>query len=171
MGLENPVGEIMKYAGRDWTIIGVVRDIVVGSPYQPATPTLYIPLGGPGAVVSIKLKPQQSTQVALDKVQVIFKEIARAMPFDFKFADEQFAYKFSNEVRIGQLAAVFSSLAILISCLGLLGMASFVAEQRAKEMGIRKVLGATVVNLWLLLSMDFVVLVIIACVVAVSLSV
>src|SRR5260221_7136017 len=92
------------------------------------------------------------------------------MPFDYKFADEQFAYKFSNEVRIGQLAAVFSSLAILISCLGLLGMASFVAEQPTKEMGILKVLGASVGNLWQLLSMDFVVLVIIPSVVAVSLS-
>ncbi len=170
MGLENPVGEIMKYAGRDWTIIGVVKDIVVGSPYQPVTPTLYMPLGGPGAVVSMKLNPQQSTLAALDKVQLIFKEFAPAMPFDYKFTDEQFAYKFSNEVRIGQLAAVFSSLAILISCLGLLGMASFVGEQRTKEMGIRKVLGASVVNLWQLLSMDFVVLVIIACVVAVPLS-
>lgn len=170
MGLKDPVGEIITSEGRNWTILGVIKDMVVGSPYQPVTPTLYLPLNWTGNVVSFKLDPDQRTQVALDKIQSVFKEFAPAMPFDYKFADEQYAAKFSNEVRIGRLATIFTALAILISCLGLFGMASFVAEQRSKEMGIRKVLGASVTNLWQMLSKDFVVLVIIACVIAIPVS-
>ncbi len=84
--------------------------------------------------------------------------------------DEDFARKFGDEERIGKLASVFAMLAVFISCLGLFGLASFVAEQRTKEIGIRKVVGASVFNLWKLLSKDFVMLVIIACVIAVPLA-
>jgi ABC-type antimicrobial peptide transport system permease subunit len=128
-----------------------------------------MPLTGTG-MVSFKLNPDQSTQAAIDQIQSVFKEFAPDVPFDYKFVDEQYAYKFSNEVRIGQLASIFATLAILISCLGLFGMASFVAEQRTKEMGIRKVLGASMVDLWQMLSRDFVVLVVISCVIAVPVS-
>lgn len=170
MGLKDPVGEIITSEGRSWTILGVIKDMVVGSPYQPVTPTLYLPLNWTGNVVTLKLDPDQRTQVALDKIRSVFTEFAPAMPFDYKFADEQYAAKFSNEVRIGRLATIFTVLAIFISCLGLFGMASFVAEQRSKEMGIRKVLGASVANLWQMLSKDFVVLVIISCVIALPVS-
>jgi putative ABC transport system permease protein len=170
MGLKKPVGEIITLEGRDFTVLGVIKDVVVGSPYQPATPTLYMPLTWVGSVVSLKLNPTLRTQAALEKIQAVLKEFAPATPFDYKFVDEQYARKFNNEVRIGQLASVFAFLAILISCLGLFGMASFVAEQRTKEMGIRKVLGASVANLWQLLSKDFVVLVIISCVIAIPVS-
>lgn len=170
MGLKNPIGEIVKWDGRNWTILGVVKDMVVGSPYQPTAATIYMPLTGAGNIVSLKLNSTQSTQVALDKVRSVFKEFAPSMPFDYKFADEQYAYKFNNEVRIGQLASVFASLAIFISCLGLFGMASFVAEQRTKEMGIRKILGASIINLWQILSKDFVVLVTISCLIAIPVS-
>lgn len=169
IGMKNPVGEIITWEGRNWTILGIVNDVVTGSPYQPVLPTIYMPLSGTG-IVSIKLNPNQSTQTALNKIQTVFKEFAPDFPFDYKFADEQYAYKFSNEVRIGQLASVFASLAIFISCLGLFGMASFVAEQRTKELGIRKVLGASIIDLWRMLSKDFVVLVIISCVIAVPIS-
>ncbi|MEX2232836.1 MAG: ABC transporter permease [Cyclobacteriaceae bacterium] len=170
MGSRNPVGEIVKWDGRNWTILGVVKDMVTGSPYQPTSPTIYMPMTGRGNIVSLKLDPDQSIQVALDKVHSVFKEFAPDIPFDYKFADEQYANKFSNEVRIGQLTSVFATLAIVISCLGLFGMASFVAEQRTKEMGIRKVLGASMVDLWQMLSKDFVVLVVISCVVAIPVS-
>jgi putative ABC transport system permease protein len=91
-------------------------------------------------------------------------------PFEYKFADEEYARKFASEERTGKLASIFAALAIFISCLGLFGLASFVAEQRTKEIGIRKVLGATVINLWRMLSKDFVALVLIACALSVPLS-
>jgi ABC-type antimicrobial peptide transport system permease subunit len=92
------------------------------------------------------------------------------MPFDYYFADEQYARKFSSEVRIGKLSTVFAALAIFISCLGLFGLASFVAEQRTKEIGIRKIVGASTYSLWQMLSKDFVVLVVIACVIAIPVA-
>jgi putative ABC transport system permease protein len=144
--------------------------MVVGSPYEATRPAIYMPLAWAGGVVSLRLNASQPTQEVLDKVQAVFKEYVPGMPFDYKFADEQYAKKFYNEVRIGKLALVFASLAILISCLGLFGLASFVAEQRTKEIGIRKVLGASVTNLWQLLSRDFVILVIISCCIAIPVA-
>jgi ABC-type antimicrobial peptide transport system permease subunit len=99
---------------------------------------------------------------ALPVIEKAFKKYSPATPFDYKFVDEEYAKKFSAEERVGKLARVFAMLAIFISCLGLFGMAAFTAEQRTKEIGIRKVLGASVFNLWGLLSRDFVGLVAIA---------
>jgi ABC-type antimicrobial peptide transport system permease subunit len=96
----------------------------------------------------------------------VFKKYNPAQPFDYQFADTEYAKKFGNEERIGKLASAFAGLAIFISCLGLFGMASFMAEQRIKEIGVRKVLGATVFNLWRLLSKDFVVLITISLLIA-----
>lgn len=98
-------------------------------------------------------------QGALEKIEAVVKKYNPAQPFDYQFADAEFARKFGDEERIGKLAAAFSILAIFISCLGLFGMASFMAEQRVKEIGVRKVLGASTINLWGLLSKDFIVLV------------
>jgi ABC-type antimicrobial peptide transport system permease subunit len=170
MGLENPVGEIVKWDGRNWTILGVVKNMIVESPYKPARQAIYMPLAWPGSVVSLKLNPDKSTQESLVKIESVFKEYVPGMPFDYKFADEQYAKKFSNEVRIGKLSFVFACLAILISCLGLFGLASFVAEQRTKEIGIRKIVGASVFNLWKMLSKDFVVLIIISCIIAIPIA-
>jgi len=107
---------------------------------------------------------------ALAKIQPVFKKYDPASPFEFKFIDDEYAKKFSNEQRIANLASVFAILAIFISCLGLFGLASFVAEQRTKEIGIRKVLGATVFNLWRLLSKEFVALVIISLLTAIPIA-
>jgi ABC-type antimicrobial peptide transport system permease subunit len=120
--------------------------------------------------MDVRINPKMSTHEALAKIEAIFKKYDAGTPFSYKFIDEDYAKKFDNEERIGQLAGCFAALAIFISCLGLFGMASFVAEQRIKEVGIRKVLGATVFNLWKLLSIDFVVLVSIALIIATPLS-
>ena len=144
--------------------------MIVGSPYQATRQRIYLPLGWPGNVVSLRLSPERSAHEALATIQSIFKQHVPGMPFDYYFADEQFAKKFNNEVRVGKLASVFATLAILISCLGLFGLASFVAEQRTKEIGIRKIVGASVYNLWGMLSKDFVVLVLISCAIAIPLS-
>ena len=107
---------------------------------------------------------------ALGKIARVFQKYNPGSPFDFKFVDDEYARKFSDEQRIGDIATVFAGLAIFISCLGLFGMASFMAEQRIKEIGVRKVLGATVFNLWQLLSKDFVALVVIALLIATPFS-
>ena len=146
--------------------------MVMESPYQSVTPTLFYIRGHNGSVswINIKLNPNISASNALGKIESVFKKIIPSAPFDYKFVDEEYALKFAFEERIGNLASVFGMLAILISCLGLFGMASFVAEQRTKEIGIRKVLGATVANLWKLLSKEFVLLVMIACFIAIPIA-
>ena len=114
----------------------------------------------------LKLNPEKNTRQSLSMIEQILKKYIPAVPFDYKFVDEEFGSKFRAEERIGKLSSYFAVLAIFISCLGLFGMASFVAEQRTKEIGIRKVLGASVANLWKMLSKDFIVLVIISCIIA-----
>jgi ABC-type antimicrobial peptide transport system permease subunit len=111
-----------------------------------------------------------SVSEALPKIESVFKKIIPTAPFEYKFADQEYATKFNSEERIGKLSSIFSTLAIFVSCLGLFGLASFVAEQRTKELGIRKVLGASVPQLWKLLSKDFIWLVVIACVIAIPIS-
>jgi putative ABC transport system permease protein len=170
MGLKNPIGEVVKLEGHPFTIIGVVKDLLVGSPYEPTRPAIYSPMTWVGNILSIRLNPARPTAESLAKIQAAFRTYEPAMPFDYKFVDEQYAQKFNNEVRVGKLAFLFAGLAIMISCLGLFGLASFVAEQRTKEIGIRKVVGASVFSLWTMLSRDFVVLVIVACAVAVPVA-
>jgi putative ABC transport system permease protein len=166
MGMKNPVGEILKWDGVPYHIIGVVKDMVSESPYAPVRPTLFHLLKGGGDFVIVKINPKISTHEALGKIEKVFKAYNPAQPFDYQFVDEEYAKKFGNEERIGKLASSFAGLAIFISCLGLFGMASFMAEQRIKEIGVRKVLGASVFNLWGMLSKDFVLLVIISLVIA-----
>src|SRR6187401_420591 len=100
----------------------------------------------------------------------VFDKYNPAFPFEYQFADEQYAKKFNYEELVGNLALIVAVLAIFISCLGLFGLASFTAEQRIKEIGVRKVLGASVLNLWQLLSRDFVILVLIACAIAIPVA-
>jgi ABC-type antimicrobial peptide transport system permease subunit len=109
-------------------------------------------------------------QKALADVKAIFEKHDPVNPFEYEFADEEYAQKFATEVRVGKLSGLFALLAIFISCLGLFGLASFVAERRTKEIGIRKVLGASVANLWQLLSKDFLGLILIACLIAIPLA-
>jgi len=161
MNFKHPVGETIKWY-KDFKVIGVVKDMVMSSPYEPVKPTIfYIAPYAPG-IVDIKLNPSKSASEALHKIEDVFKQYDPASPFDYKFTDEEYARKFANEERVGKLAGFFTLLAIFISCMGLFGMASFMAEQRTKEIGVRKVLGASVFSLWRLMSRDFVLLVIIA---------
>ncbi|HZY82102.1 MAG TPA: ABC transporter permease [Cyclobacteriaceae bacterium] len=172
IGLKDPIGEVIisDEGARTFTILGVVKDLVVGSPYLPSTPTIYFPLTWTGNAVTLRLNPERNTQESLKTIQTAFNEFAPTSPFEYKFVNEQYAIKFNNEVRIGDLSTAFSLLSVIISCLGLLGMASFMVEQRTKELGIRKVLGASATNLWQLLSKEFVVLVLIACFIAFPVS-
>ena len=154
---------------RDFRIIGVVKDMVMESPYAHAQPTIFLlrPWSG---WFNIRLRPEVNTAQALAAVGSVFRKIIPSAPFDYEFADTAYAAKFAAEERIASLATVFAILAVLISCLGLFGLASYVAEQRTKEFGIRKVVGASFFNLWKMLSMEFVFLVIISCFIAVPVT-
>ncbi|GAA4446843.1 ABC transporter permease [Nibrella saemangeumensis] len=162
MGLKDPVGKIVTWRGRPFRVVGVVKDMVMKSPFEPTYQTVFMLDYGWANVINIKLNPTLSASESLAKIKAIFNRFNPGSPFDYKFTDQEYALKFAAEERIGTLASGFAILAVFISCLGLFGLASFVAEQRTKEIGIRKVLGATVFNLWQMLSKDFVVLVFIA---------
>jgi putative ABC transport system permease protein len=160
LGFENPVGEILTWNDRNYTIIGVIQDMIIESPYEPVRASLWhIDRYDNANLVILKLNPEMSSHDAIEKIKVVFTKYNPASPFEYQFVDEEYARKFSDEERIGKLATAFAVLAIFISCLGIFGLASFVAEQRTKEIGVRKVLGASVVNLWGMLSKDFIVLV------------
>ncbi|GAB3905264.1 ABC transporter permease [Larkinella knui] len=171
-GLKKPVGETIRWHGQNWKIIGVVKDMVMKSPFDPVVPTVFMMNTHERTLnsIHIKLNPALSAGMALEKLETVFKKINPDAPFEYKFAHQEFAAKFAAEERIGKLAGFFAGLAIFISCLGIFGLASFMAEQRTKEIGVRKVLGASVANLWVLLSKDFVVLVIISCLISAPIS-
>ena len=136
------------------------------SPFSPAEPTFFVYAPGWDNAIMYRLSPTVNTHDAIAKLTIIFNKYNPSFPYLYHFADESYAAKFDLETLIGKLAGLFAALAIFISCLGLFGLAAYMAEQRTKEIGIRKVLGASVSQVWLLLSKDFVVLVIISCVIA-----
>jgi len=162
MGLKHPVGETIQWGGHPFKVIGVIKDMVVNSPYQRVSASLFHLARFRGNFVVMKLNPAKSPGQALKAVETVFKKYSPAMPFDYQFVDQEYARKFGDEERVGRLASFFAILAIFISCLGLFGLASFMAEQRTKEIGVRKVLGASVLSLWGLLSQEFVALVLIS---------
>lgn len=171
MGLENPVGSFFNFGNGDRAeIIGVTKDMVMQSPYQPVKQAFFYIDYDRVDYIKIKIKPDAITSDAIAKIETVFTQVVPSAKFDYGFIDEAYARKFESEQRLGNLAGVFTLLAILISCLGLFGLASFVAEQRTKEIGVRKVLGASVLNLWKMLSKDFVILVLISCVFAVPIA-
>ncbi len=145
--------------------------MVMESPFTPVRQNFYlVNYDEANAYFNIRINPKISMGIALMKIEAIFKKLVPSVPFDYQFADTEYAQKFAAEERVGKLASVFATLAILISCLGLFGLASFIAEKRTKEIGVRKVLGASVYNLWKMLSKDFVILVIISCLIAIPVA-
>ncbi|QMW05503.1 ABC transporter permease [Spirosoma foliorum] len=162
MGLKDPIGKTIREGDLRYKIIGVIDDMVMESPYEPARQTLFYLGNFASNFINIRISPGISASEAVSKIGAVFQKYDPASPFNYKFADQEYARKFAAEENIGTLASFFATLAIFISCLGLFGLASFVAEQRTKEIGVRKVLGASVFSLWGLLSKDFVLLVIIA---------
>lgn len=167
MGLENPVGEIIQWNGKPFTVIGVIRDMIVESPYEQVRPSIYCLARGHNNFAVLKLNNDVSTQEALTKIEGAFKKFSPATPLEYSFIDEQYDRKFRSEEQVGKLAGFFSALAIFISCLGIFGMASFTAEQRSKEIGVRKVLGASIFNVWKLLTKEFALLVLLSLIIAI----
>ncbi len=166
MHLQNPLNQIITWNGDERArIIGVVKDVLMESPFAPVAPAVFSH-GREGSSIMYRLSPNIKTQDAIAKLTSIFNKYNPAYPFSFQFTDEEYANKFSLEVLISKLAGLFAVLTIFISCLGLFGLAAYLAEQRNKEVSIRKVLGASISQIWLLLSKDFIVLVLISCVIA-----
>ena len=166
MGLQHPVGENIQWDGKQFHVIGVIKDLVMQSPYEPVFRTIFVMDPGTQNIINIRLNPAMSSHTALAAVETIFKKYNPAQPFEYKFINDLYAQKFGDEERIGKLASFFAILATFISCLGIFGLASFTAQQRTKEIGVRKVNGASVFNLWQLLSKDFVLLVFISFLIA-----
>lgn len=167
MNLKNPVGTQIEDDGNKWHIIGVVKDFIIESPFYPTKPMVIF-----GAksdwfnVIHFKLNPANTTAANLAKAETIFKKYNPNYPFEYKFIDEEYGTKFANEQRVAKLTSLFAMLTIFISCLGLFGLATYMAANRVKEIGVRKVLGASTGSLAGLLSKDFIKLVMIAFVIA-----
>jgi len=166
MKFKEPIGQIVKDNDIQWHVIGVIKDFILRSPYTPTHPMIIE--GGKGFfnVVHIKLSNLQPTSKSLKQAESIFKKYNPEFPFEYHFIDEEYARKFQDEKRTAVLAAFFSGLTIFISCLGLFGLATYMAETRIKEIGVRKVLGASVTGITFLISKDFLRLVFISFLIA-----
>jgi putative ABC transport system permease protein len=164
--LKNPLSQTITWVDTKLRIIGVVKNALMASPFAPADPTIFLYNPKPQNVIMYRLSPGIRTRDAITKLTAIFNKYNPAYPYTYTFADDSYAAKFKLETLIGKLSGLFAALAIFISCLGLFGLAAYIAEQRTKEISIRKVLGASVSQIWLLLSKDFIVLVLISCVIA-----
>jgi putative ABC transport system permease protein len=163
MRLKNPVGAIIYWGDSKLTNVGVVKDFVVESVYQKVSPMFFYPSYRDGAsVILARLNPNQNISTSLEKIDHLVKQMEPDFPVDRKFISEAFELKFRNEKLLGTLSNWFGGFAIFISCLGLLGLALYMAEQRKKEISIRKVLGASTGNILTLLNKDFLKLVAIA---------
>ncbi|SHI34942.1 ABC transporter permease [Pseudozobellia thermophila] len=176
MGLTDPIGKFITDDDIEdpfppLKIIGVVQDMITQSPYEPVKQGIYAyDKHGNTSFYNLRLNPDQSANENISTIERVFKEHFPDIPFQYDFVDSEYGEKFAAEERIGTLSAVFTALAILISCLGLFGLTSFVAEQRQKEIGVRKVLGASTFNVWNMLSKDFLKLVLISCFIAIPIS-
>ncbi len=172
MNIKEPIGKLIRHSNptttaRPFKIIGVVDDMITTSPYSSVKQAMYVfDDQNHMNFFSLRMNPENSVAKNLELIENIYKKNFPNTPFNYQFADEEYGKKFRAEERISSLAKVFTLLAIFISCLGLFGLASYVAEQRTKEIGVRKVLGASISQLWVLLSKDFVLLVVIALIVA-----
>jgi putative ABC transport system permease protein len=166
MGFKNPVGQTVKNWNGDLHIVGVVKNYVAVSPYIKSMPIIIKGAARQFGTITLKLNTQNTVADNINKISTIFKRYNPDYPFDFKFLDESYKIKFQEEKNTGQLVAVFAGLSIFISCLGLFALAACMAESRIKEIGIRKVLGASVARITALLTKDFLVLVLISFVIA-----
>ena len=163
MGMTDPLGQMIKWGNdehaRHFQVIGVINNMLVDSPFDEAKPTIFNMSYADMNCMTLKLNPNKSIASSLVLIKDVFSKHIPSVPFDYRFTDQEHGMKFAAEEKIGKLSGIFAVLAILISCLGIFGMASFVAEQRTKEIGVRKVLGSSVFGIWRMLAKGFVILV------------
>jgi len=162
MGFKHPLGQLVRNDS-PFHVVGVIKDFIIESPYETIRPmVIFGPKYGFFNTIHIKLNPVHSTKENLASMEKVFKSYNPEYPFEYTFVDQNYAQKFGDEQTTGTLAALFAGLTIFISCLGLFGLAAYMAENRVKEIGVRKVLGASTLSITTLLSKDFITLVIIA---------
>ena len=166
MKLKNPVGSLVKDDGFTWHVVGVIKDFILQSPYAKLDPMMIEGSKGWFQVLHIKFNNNRSTAQNLQAAEKIFKKYNPEYPFEYKFIDQEYAQKFADTQRTATLIGLFASLTIFISCLGLFGLATYMAENRIKEIGVRKVLGASVFSITSLLSKEFLMLVLISILIA-----
>ena len=170
MGIKNPVGTQIDWAGRKRTIVGVIDNMVMGSPYEAAAPVMIPYETKWSGQINIRLSNKHKLNAALAQIEAIHKKYSLSFPYEYRFVQDDFNQKFANEQLIGRLAVILAALAIFICCLGLFGLVALSIERRYKEIGIRKVLGATVQQVLLLMSADLLKLVVLAFLVAIPLA-
>jgi len=162
MGFKDPVGETIRWEDLTFTVIGVVEDMVIDSPYEPVPPTIFVLTPNGGYLILARVNPEVTSAEAIGAIEQVYKKYAPGDPFNYSFVDQDYARKFGAEEKVLRQASILAILAIFISCLGIFGLASFVVERRTKEVGVRKVMGASLPSLWQLLSKEFVILVVIS---------
>ena len=166
MRLKDPIGLVITIGLTKLHVVGVVQNFILGTPYEPVQQMIICgPIFG-GDVINFKLNPKPAISASLQKAEAVFKQYNPQYPFNIRYYDQEYELKFRDEKQTGMLAGLFACLTILISCLGLLGLATFVAEARIKEIGVRKVLGASVQGIVALLSKDFLKLILISFLIA-----
>jgi putative ABC transport system permease protein len=166
MKFKEPIGQQITDGDTKFHVIAVIKDFILRSPYEPTHPMIIEGGNGYFQTMHIKLSNNQPTAKSLKQAEAIFKKYNPEFPFEYRFVDEEYAKKFEDEKRTATLSAFFSCLTIFISCLGLFGLATYMAETRIKEIGVRKVLGASVTGITFLISKDFLRLVLIAFLIA-----
>jgi len=168
MGLENPIGQTIKLWGQDRQIIGVARNFHFESLFEPIKPCFF-QLGTDLGTIVIRIDPTEESQT-IEKVQNLYDEFNPGLAFNFNFFDKEYEQLYKSEQQVADLSTAFATIAVIISCLGLFGLVAFTAEQKRKEIGIRKVLGASVRKIIMLLSSDFMKLILIAIIFALPLG-
>lgn len=170
MGIMDPIGMQLRYGKKTYTITGVIENIVMDSPFNPEEPMMIYYRPDQSNVVNIRLNDHIQPQKALGAISNVFKKYNPSIPFEYSFTDQEFEKKFITEELISKLTNIFAGLAIFICCLGLAGLTSFTIEKRFREIGIRKVVGATVAQILFLISKEFLRLVLLAFLIAIPLS-
>ncbi|MEO6328455.1 MAG: ABC transporter permease [Ginsengibacter sp.] len=174
MGKGSAVGKTLQRQSDNGSfemrVTGVVKDYVYGDMYGQSAPVMFYDIPAAASLLYVKIAPQSGLENALAKITAVMKKNNPAYPLEYKFVDDEFNQMFLSEMLISKLSRVFASLAIIISCMGLFGLAAYTAQRRTKEIGIRKVLGASVTGITTLLSKDFLQLVALSCVVAFPLA-
>jgi putative ABC transport system permease protein len=166
MRMKNPLGQFLTLGDKKAQIIGIAENTIMSSPFEPVGPAMFVYIPGWASTLMFRVKSNVAVNEAIAKITPLFNKHNPAFPFEYTFVDEEYGDKIRFEKMVGKLAGIFALLTILISCLGLLGLSAYVAEQRTKEVGIRKVLGASVFNLWQMLSKDFIILVVVSSIIA-----
>jgi len=168
--LKDPLGMQMKYNGKSYTVTGITSNVVMESPFKPVDPMMIISYPDYTNSISMRLNDNANLQKTLGSIETIFKKYNPAFPFEYQFADQEFGKKFITEDLINRITNLFAILAIFICCIGLAGLVSFTIAKRVREIGIRKVLGASVLQIILVVSKEFLRLILIALVIAIPLT-